>query len=253
MQREFHNGSTSSGYMQQDTEASFDEDEYWPIQSRELNRRLAGLDPHPSSESNWLSRISEHLFDGPLSAEPMQQTPRGNQYNTSSFPQTNIPTPNTNNLASEGIYSPSHPLKQPPTNIYSPYAGYPIEPAPHSVYNPNGLAFEHEDPIFQHSAPRVRNESATQSQPPEKKERRSLRSRPSRGRPSSAANTAAAGKSNELSKLSQRRAALGGRMGNDRREKAPVQRVDGVLYGLVDGNWGVFIWLICRLPKLIIE
>ena len=56
-------------------------------------------------------------------------------------------------------------------------------------------------------------------------------------RPSSAANTASAGNDNVLSKLGQRKLLLGERMGNDRREKAPIKREHGVLYGLVDGEW----------------
>ncbi len=226
-----YDGSTSSGYPQQGTEAFDDEVLPWPVHSRALNQWFADLDPNPNPDPKWMSEISEDLFDVPLSAESMQQS-LGNQYSTSSFAQTNIPTTNINNLASEGIYSPSHALNHTPTNIYSFYTG---------LYNPNGRAVEHYGPGVQQSAPRGRNQRATQSQTSEQKKRRSLRLRPSRSRPSRAANTAAAESGGQLSKLGQRRAALGGNWGSDRRDKAPIQRIDGVLYGWVDGQLGMLM------------
>ncbi len=145
-------------------------------------------------------------------------------------------------MVPQRVYIPQAvPSTNAPTNIYSPYAGYPLPSTGQTVYNPNGLASEHYDAVAQPSAAVGSSESPTPSQPSEQKNRRSLRSRPSRSKPSSAVNTGAPGNGGELSKLGQRRAALGGRWGNDRREKAPIQRVDGVLYGWVDGQWGMLM------------
>ena len=47
------------------------------------------------------------------------------------------------------------------------------------------------------------------------------------------------GNDNQLSKLGQKKAELGTRMGNDYREKAPVKEENGVLFGLIDDEWSM--------------
>ena len=85
-----------------------DEDEFWSLRSQDLNRLFAGLDPE---ETNGISGLSEGFLHDQRSAEHMQQTAWGNQYSAPTFPDANYPLQTTNHLASEGIKSPSYPLR----------------------------------------------------------------------------------------------------------------------------------------------
>lgn len=92
---------------------------------------------------------------------------------------------------------------------------------------------------FSKSAPQ--NRTSVKNLAPSTRNNAASAHRPGLSRPSSAENTAAAGNDGILSKLGQKRLLLGGRLGNDRREKAPIKREHGILYGLVDGEWRMLV------------
>ncbi|KAL9065784.1 MAG: hypothetical protein Q9161_008009 [Pseudevernia consocians] len=221
-----------------------DEDEFWSLRSQDLNRLFAGHDPEPFSDANCVLGVPGGSFHDQLGAEQMQQISWGNQDSASTFDWANLQAQTTNNVTSgeQSIYNPGQPVIHNPTQ---PFAYNPF------MYNPNVPASDQDDQLLQpamnhemsYQTPandteglRGSRKRATQSQPSGKKQKRSAL-RPSPSESSSAATAHVAAEGNMLSKLGQKRAALQGRMGNDNREKAPIRRVDGVLYGLVDGKW----------------
>ena len=241
-----------------------DEDEFWSLRSQDLNRLFAGLDPEPFSDANCVLGVPGGSFHDQLGAEQMQQISWGNQDSASTFDWANLQAQTTNNVTSGGIYSPGYPLEYEPTyihqsgqtsgfNQYTPSAfqqaytptGYPVTSL-QTQYDPDlaGVATASEyhagndvtTPQVIYSPKSRVNETSTRRQPPAKKTKRSFRPRSSPSEPSSAA-----AEGGTLSKMGQKRAALGERMGNDRREKAPVKRDGQHLYGLVNGEWSMSV------------
>ena len=264
----FQTSGSRANEVQQDD--PFAGDEYWSKQSWDADQLqyFADLDPFPEATENSAIQ-SDPQGESQLSTGAVGQTREAFPYTASTFRQGNVPAQSTNTVASDSIYSVSHPFgyateyisypEFPPDQPFRGTSSYlPESSSPYTLshatqtalqnFRPSNTSFGNptdQIPVNRGLENRNRGSQLSATKRKQQSRKRAAAAPPlrrsHRTRLPRATTTSAAGTSGTSTVLGRKKAELGAAMGSDYRLRAEVRVENGLLLGLVDNQWSMSV------------
>lgn len=242
-------------------------DDFGPQQTRDIDQPLPWSEPDVFPAANLSSEIPRGSYcEDQLSTEYWKQTQEGNTYNASRFREANSPAGSTNTVALDSTYSVGSLIPFPQQNIsyISDSSSHAFGEAPEPALYSSSLTFKKppqptldhtrllkrrisSDDTGRYAKPlRIYTQSIPESHPSKDMQKRSISEtaapaypaqQPAPSKPPNATATPAVAHGGNLSRLGQKRAELGDKMGTDYRPRGEISEENGILFALVDNNW----------------